>query len=131
MIMPKVMTIGSLKNTLPAGAYEGPIGQILEGSPPGLRGLSGAGLGYACQEFGYATRHRMAWKCPKGKGKTRRDKKRDCKKVRTKTTELVCLKYDARLDKPGVTDKHKRLTVCEAPKRKLKSPKRGSRRGKR
>lgn len=130
--MPKVMTIGSMKQALPAGSYQGPIGKlrslgalqadnmvVIEGRR--ARSMSGvAGLGNACKEFGYTMRTRTVWKCPSKKKRSRAQRTAQCKKVQMQTRELVCLTYDPSLTQSGRTSEHKRAAFCKSPRRKLK-----------
>jgi hypothetical protein len=123
--MPKVMTIGSIKDALPAGSYQGQVGKLrsLGAVSPevwaeGTRSL--AGLGSACKEYGYTTRTRTVWKCPSKKKRSRAQRTAQCKKVEVKTRELVCLTYDPRLTQSGRTSEHKRASFCKSPRRKLK-----------
>ena len=130
--MPKVMTIGSMKDALPAGSYQGPVGKlrsmgalvaddmvVIEGRR--ARATNGvAGLGSACKEFGYTMRSRTVWKCPSKKKRSRAERSRECKKVTMQTRELVCFSYDQKLTRPGITSAHKRAAVCKSPRRKLK-----------
>jgi len=127
--MPKVMTIGSLKDALPAGSYQGPIGRLRSLGAlvaddmvvmEGRRARSVSGLGNACAEFGYTSRTRTVWKCPSKKKRSRAARNRECKKVEMQTRELVCLSYDQKLTRPGITSAHKRAAVCKSPRRKLK-----------